>query len=177
MRRRLLPANTFLESKRDHPDAAVAVIIESFRQDISLLLIRRSERSGDYWSGQISFPGGHKTPIDRTFLETAIRESSEEVGISLETHILLGVLPPVYARTHRVKVAPFVFQLKNSVEIHPNNEVATAFWVPISELEKSPVIRSKVKVERVFVVDSYVYKENIIWGLTFRIINLLLGKK
>ena len=83
----------------------------------------------------------------------------------------------MYARTHRVKVAPFVFQLKNSVEIHPNNEVATAFWVPISELEKSPVIRSKVKVEGVFVVDSYVYKENIIWGLTFRIINLLLGRK
>jgi len=107
-----------------------------------------------------------------------MRESNEEVGILLEEHTVLGVLPLVYARTHPVRVAPFVFQLKNSVEIHSNIEVATAFWVPINELENRPVVKSKVKVEGgVLIVDSYVYKEDVIWGLTFRIINLLLDRK
>ena len=179
LRRRLLPADTDLESKRDHPpDAAVAVIIESFRTDTSLLLIRRTERNGDPWSGQIAFPGGHKTSSDRSFLETAIRESNEEVGISLKKHAVLGVLPLVYARSHRIRVAPFVFQLKTSVEIRPNMEVANTFWVPVNELANSPVIKSKVRDEEgELVADSFIYRENLIWGLTFRIINLLLGSE
>jgi len=165
------------ESEGNHPDAAVAVIIDPFRFDTSILLIRRTERSGDPWSGQMAFPGGYKAADDRTFLETAIREANEEVGIPLGQHTVLGVLPLVYARTRRVKVAPFVFLLRKSVQIHTSFEVSDTFWVPVSDLAGSAVIRREVEVEEGrLMVDSYSYRENVIWGLTFRIINMLLGK-
>lgn len=177
LRRRLLTTDRVLKSEEGHrPDAAVAVIIKTSGSTSSLLLIRRTERRGDPWSGQIAFPGGHRAASDRSFLETAIRETFEEVGISLRDHTLLGVLPLVYARTRRVKVAPFIFQLKTSVELRPNMEVAAAFWVPVSELVHSKVVRSKVRVEESeLTVDSYIYGENVIWGLTLRIIKILLG--
>ena len=178
LRRRLLPADYDLESEEGYlPDAAVAVIIDSSQTSSSLLLIRRTARSGDPWSGQIAFPGGHRALGDRSFLETAIRETNEEVGISLRNHTALGVLPLLYARTRRIRVAPFVFQLKTNVKLRPNMEVANAFWVPVKELAHSKVTRSKVRVdERDLTVDSYIYGENVIWGLTLRIIRTLLGR-
>lgn len=177
LRRRLLLPDHVSVKKENFPDAAVAVIIKSSQSTSSLLLIRRTERNGDPWSGQIAFPGGHRAPADRSFLETAIREADEEVGISLRAHTMLGVLPPVHAHTNRIRVAPFVFQLKGRVKLRPNREVADAFWVPVNELGHSKVVRSKIRVEKCErTVDSYVVGENMIWGLTFRIIRILLGR-
>ena len=74
-------------------------------------------------------------------------------------------------------MAPFVFLLRKSVQIHTSFEVSDTFWVPVSELAGSAVIRREVEVEEGrLMVDSYSYRENVIWGLTFRIINMLLGK-
>ena len=176
LRRRLLLTDRVLESEQDHPpEAAVAVILNASTS--SLLLIRRTERLGDPWSGQIAFPGGHRAIGDHSFLETAIRETNEELGISLRDHTVLGALPLVYARTRRVRVIPFVFQLETSVALHPNMEVADAFWVSVDDLAQSKVVRSKVRVEKSeYTVDSYVYGENVIWGLTLRIIKILLGR-
>ena len=176
LRNRLEPTDQIFESADDRPDAAVAVIIDSSHSNGSLLLIQRTERIADPWSGQVAFPGGRRARDDRSLLETAIRETEEEVGISLRDHSLLGALPVVYARTRRVKVAPFVFELKTSVEVRPNVEVANVFWVSVNDLALSKPVRSKVDVDqRELIVDSYVYEEHIIWGLTLRIIKILLG--
>lgn len=110
-------------------------------------------------------------------MDTAIREAGEEVGINLREHEMLGALPLVFAHTRRMRVAPFVFRLNKAVRVQPNREVADSFWVPLSELAEASATRSEVRVEEgKLTTDSYVYKGNVIWGLTFRIINLLLGK-
>jgi NADH pyrophosphatase NudC (nudix superfamily) len=110
-------------------------------------------------------------------LDTAIRETGEEVGISLLQHEMLGALPYVYARSGSVRVAPFVFQLRAGVEIQRNVEVADAFWLALAEIVNSEVTRSEVCTQGgKLVTNSYIYKGRVIWGLTFRIINLLIGR-
>lgn len=178
LKRRLLPEGLLLKSgKLGLPVAAVAIIINPKDQGGSVLLIKRTERQGDPWSGQMAFPGGHKAENDQTFLETAVREAREEVGIQLREHELLGVLPLVYTRSRHVVVAPFVFQLKTDVRIQLNEEVAESFWAPLSELEEVKVSKSEVHVEEGnLTVDSYIYRGHVIWGLTFRIINILVNR-
>jgi 8-oxo-dGTP pyrophosphatase MutT (NUDIX family) len=167
-----------LPVKSDIPVASVAVIINPEDRGGSLLLIRRIERKGDPWSGQIGFPGGHKSPSDQGFLQTAIRETEEEVGIKLNEHQLLGSLPLVTTRSRLVQVAPFVFALKSMVPVQLNGEVAENFWVPLPELARFEVKRRKVQAEKLELeVNSYEYQGHIIWGLTFRILNLLLGRR
>lgn len=84
----------------------------------------------------------------------------------------------MYARTRQVQVAPFIFQLKTSVILKSNEEVAEKFWVPLSILDVSEVERTEVKVEEgKLSVDGYIYGGNTVWGLTFRIINILLDRK
>ena len=90
---------------------------------------------------------------------------------------LLGVLPLVYSQSRRVRVAPFVFQLRTRVEIQPNQEVADTFWLALSDIANNVITKAKVQVENGNrVTDSYIYRGNVIWGLTFRIINILLDK-
>lgn len=179
LKNRLRHESSVLESmKNERPEAAVAIIIDPRHQGGSLLLIKRTEREGDPWSGQIAFPGGHKSTSDRAFLETAMREASEEVGIQLREHEVLGVLPLVYSRTRLVLVAPFVFQLKKDVIVRLNEEVAESFWAPLGDLSRIEATKSEVKVEDGrLTVNSYVFEDHVIWGLTFRIINILLSKR
>ena len=156
--------------------AAVAIIIDPEERGGSILMIRRREREDDPWSGQIAFPGGRKSRKDRGLSDAAIREAREEVGIHLNDHLLLGHLPLVATRSHQMRVLPFVFQLNSHVKVHVNEEVAEAFWVPLTDLERLEVGRRKVRVEEdVLTVDSYKYEGHVIWGLTFRITNLLLA--
>lgn len=178
LRNRLLLPNSFRESGEEPPVAAVAIIINPNDRDGSMLFIKRTERRGDPWSGQIAFPGGRKSPIDKTLAETAVRETLEEVGIQLTGHELLGSFPIVTTRSQRLRVLPFVFQLKSTVSIRVNEEVADAFWVPLSDLEGLEAESREVRVdEGTLSTDSYVLAGRVIWGLTFRIINLLLERE
>lgn len=161
----------------NEPVSAVAIIINTNRGTASILLIRRRDRQGDPWSGQIAFPGGHKSNEDQTLLQTAIRETSEEVGINLRDHELLGALPVIYSRTRRMPVLPFVFGLRVDSQVRLNDEVAESFWVPLQDLASVGSSTSEVEVEQGKLrVECYVYDEHVIWGLTFRIINVLLNK-
>jgi 8-oxo-dGTP pyrophosphatase MutT (NUDIX family) len=110
-------------------------------------------------------------------LQTAIRETREEVGIVLNRRELLGALPIVTTHSRRVQVAPFVFALESNVMVQMNREVAETFWLPLVELNRLEVKRREVQVEEGRLeANSFVYEGRIIWGLTFRILNLLLGR-
>jgi 8-oxo-dGTP pyrophosphatase MutT (NUDIX family) len=178
LRERLLAQPPLQSLEKDLAVASVAIVINPEDRCGSILLIRRTERSGDPWSGQISFPGGHKSPADQSLLQTAIREAEEEVGVELLQHELLGALPLVLTRSRRVQVAPFVFALEFMVTVRVNREVAESFWIPLVDLAHLEPLRRTVRVEEGDLeVSSYGYQGHIIWGLTFRIINLLLGRK
>jgi len=162
----------------DLPVAGVAVIIDPTDRGGSILLIRRRELKGDPWSGQIAFPGGRMSTSDRDLLETAMREAKEEVGVQLKDHQLLGHLPLTETRSRRMRVLPSAFQLKSTVVLRSNVEVAETFWVPLADFEKLEIKNSKVKVDDgTLRVPSYEYEGHVIWGLTFRILNLLLNRK
>ncbi len=156
----------------------MAIIIDPELSGGSVLLIRRVEREGDPWSGQVAFPGGRRGPNDKTLLDTAVREAWEEVGIGLREHELFGVLSLVPTRSGRIVIAPFVFRLKAKVAVRTNEEVAERIWVPLSELQTAPVSKTDVQVEEGrLVVDAYIIRGHVIWGLTFRIINQLLQRE
>lgn len=177
LRDRLLPQNSVRESG-GLPVAAVAIIINPNDRGGSVLFIKRTERGGDPWSGQIAFPGGRKSPVDKDLAETAVRETEEEVGIPLTDHELLGQLPIVATRSRQMRVLPFVFQLNSTVSIRVNEEVSDAFWVPLSDLRGLEAESREVRVdEGILSANSYVVDGRVIWGLTFRIINLLLDKE
>ena len=157
--------------------AAVAVVIVP--DPDSILLIRRAERTGDPWSGHMALPGGRRDRADRDLVATAIREIAEEVGIELSPAELSGALEDVIPRTPvlpPIAVRPFVFLPAARPELVLNPEVASARWVPLSDL-MGPGAHHPVQLEvagQSREVQAYQLQDAIVWGMTERILTALL---
>ena len=63
--------------------SAVAIILQEIEAEVRILMIKRAESDGDAWSGQMAFPGGHMDPGDRHGFAVAVRETQEEIGLTL----------------------------------------------------------------------------------------------
>lgn len=63
--------------------------------DPEVLFIKRASRVGDRWTGHVALPGGKRDPEDVDDKAAAIRETSEEVGLSLTADdcVYVGNLP------------------------------------------------------------------------------------
>ncbi len=157
--------------------AAVAVVLHDEPSGPRVLLMKRVERAGDPWSGHISLPGGRHEPEDPDLLATAIRETHEELGISLAGTRVVGNLPvlqPYTSGPAGIEVAPFVFVTPVAVEPQPSAEAEAAFWLPV-ELAASGALDATYTypgTDRQF--PSWQYESYTIWGLTWRILRDLL---
>lgn len=164
----------------DLPDASLAgVAVLTVPNPDAVLLIRRADRQGDPWSGHMGLPGGRLDAGDRDLLATAIRETQEEVGVTLDPDSLLGVLDDVTPRTplpRPVVVRPFIFALPERPRLNPNVEVSFTLWVSLEELRSSGVYREallRIRGEdRSF--PAYHLGPHVVWGLTERILTPLL---
>jgi 8-oxo-dGTP pyrophosphatase MutT (NUDIX family) len=149
-----------------------AVLIPVFRENgtFHLLLTRRTEDVETH-KGQISFPGGMREG-EEPFLETALRETFEEVGIESSSIEPLGRFHD-YVSITRFRVTTFVgfirapFETKRQV-----NEVAEILHVPFDIFldPGNPLIRKQTVPGRELDVYTYPYGTHQIWGLTARII-------
>jgi 8-oxo-dGTP pyrophosphatase MutT (NUDIX family) len=81
---------------RENPfvNSAIAFLIIPYEdRPYDLVLIRRTKREDDKHAGEMSFPGGKVDPeFDKTYIDTALRETEEELGIPRNKIILLGCL-------------------------------------------------------------------------------------
>jgi len=176
---RALEAREARRAERDEPygEAAVAVILRpSAVSGAELLLIRRAEREGDPWSGQIGLPGGRIDRTDPSLEATAIRETHEEVGIDLaRAGEILGALDELRPRTPHLPpiiVRPYVAVVHEAVDLRPNREVAEARWVSLDALlAPAARVRTKVSVRGMTLhVEAVQHEAFIVWGMTERIL-------
>lgn len=146
----------------------------------AILVIRRAFRSGDPWSGHLALPGGRQDPDDEDLLATAIREAAEEVGLVLDRSELVRTLDDVIPRTPTlppIAVRPFVFRLQQRPVIVPNIEVAAAEWIELAALT-DPAAHREIDVDIAGTgrrVPAYVTRFGNVWGMTERILTLLLA--
>jgi 8-oxo-dGTP pyrophosphatase MutT (NUDIX family) len=161
------------------PRAAVVLLLRETPAGLEMLLIKRAERDDDPWSGHVALPGGREEPSDASLQHTALRETKEETGIDLEHDgEVLGVLEPLHpqARPMAVVVQPFVAALRKEAALVTSDEVAEAFWVPLTTFTgPDTATESDVRVNGTDIrVPSFRHGQYVIWGLTERIIRQLL---
>ena len=112
-RRAAAPAGRLGRRSSSADEAAVALVFAGRDGDLRLCFIRRATHPRDPWSGQMALPGGRATPADASLCAAAVRETHEEVGLSLARARYLGALPPIalvrHGRPTTGSVAPFVF--------------------------------------------------------------------
>jgi len=156
--------------------AAIALTLRpSADGEPELLMIRRAEVEGDPWSGHIACPGGRMDPDDVDLAHTAMRETLEETGVDLARDgRILGALDDVAPRTPALPplvIRPFVAVVAREAVTIPSDEVAEAFWVPLSAFLHPPSWgRAMVPIRGVGSreVEVFRYGQFVVWGLTHR---------
>lgn len=160
-----------LSGGRGHCPAAVLVPLVARGQVPTVLLTRRTDHLHHH-PGQISFPGGRVEDADTSPIDTALRETEEEIGLDRRHIELIGTLPDYLTGTG-FRVTPVVGLVTPPFELTLDAfEVAEAFEVPLSHFldPANHEQHSIVHEGRVRQFHAMPYQGYFIWGATAGII-------
>ena len=114
--------------------AGVLLLLFPYKDKLSTVYIVRTEDGGEH-SGQICLPGGAVENADNDIIETALRETQEEIGTKKESIEILGSLTPLYVPPSNYCVFPVVGFCEVKPEFIPNpSEVADIIIAPLENL-------------------------------------------
>jgi len=137
-----------------------------------LSLIKRSKYKGVH-SGQICLPGGKQEKEDTSIWNTAKRECTEELGISLTQDKPLFSLTPTYIPPSNFMLSPFVAVENYYPSFNLNKrEVAAHLELPLDELMNFQ-IKELILEEDTYSdkkVPGFIFDNHFIWGATAKIL-------
>ena len=135
--------------------------------DPTLLLTRRTEQLQDH-AGQVSFPGGGREQADTDAVQTALRETEEEIGLGREHLEVVGFLDG-YLTVSGYAVTPVVALVAPGFELRLDPlEVAEVFEVPLAFLADplNRQVRQRRLGDRDVSYYVFEYGPHFIWGAT-----------
>lgn len=174
--------NDYESDKNLLRQSGVLLLLYLKRDIPHFVLMKRSSKLRTH-SGQISLPGGQKDKTDRCYYQTAIRETNEELGVTVEYIQALGKLTPLYIPISNFMVHPFVSYAERSLNFVANDaEVEQVLEIPISRLLDNECVteESWEKRGKSYRRPFFAVGEHKVWGATAMILSefreLLLGK-
>lgn len=181
---RLIPASLTGESGNDpamapgavagSTEAAVLVPLIERPAGMTVLLTQRTDHLRDH-AGQISFPGGRVEAHDRDSVDTALRETEEEIGLARDRVDVVGCLDTCLTGTG-FRVVPVVGLIGADLNLGALEldafEVAEAFEVPLAFVLDPANHERRTAVARGRRREFYVlpYRDRYIWGATARML-------
>lgn len=139
---------------------------------LNLLLTKRTD-DVEHHKGQISFPGGMVDEGDRSDIDTALRETEEEIGIPRSAIVTLGLLDDIHIPTGFI-VTPVVGYIDCSPEVHTNpGEVAEVLVIPFHKFFDPALHRTEERLLRGAMRSIHIYTvwKEPVWGATAHIIH------
>lgn len=161
---------------KDSSTAAVLLLLYPVNNQPWIVFIKRPEYEGAH-SGQVSFPGGKVEASDKSLYDTALRETSEELGITTSDLNFIGPLSPLHIPVSAFDVHPFIASCNQKPKWNPDpNEVTYILETSIENLLKPETAKKEIwtiRNEKVEVPFFHVENEKI-WGATAMIISEFL---
>jgi 8-oxo-dGTP pyrophosphatase MutT (NUDIX family) len=149
---------------------AVLVPLVTTGSNYKVLYTRRTGKVRDH-KNQISFPGGMREKQDTSLIETALRETQEEIGLDPKVIDILGRLQDLYTPTG-YRITPIVGLVSAPLILIPNpHEIEEIFQVPLTHLlnRKNMQVQKAEFFGKSFDLPAFKFRQHTIWGATGRI--------
>ncbi|MBK3518297.1 NUDIX hydrolase [Carboxylicivirga marina] len=157
--------------------SSVLILLYKKNDEWCIPLIQRPKYDGAH-SGQVSFPGGKLEEGDRSFLDTALREAEEEVGINRNELSFIAELSSLYIPNSNFIVYPQVCVTEfEPLFIPDRREVESIIEVPICQLLAPDTVDRFQRNINGTIVDAPFYKidDYMIWGATAMMLSEFLS--
>jgi 8-oxo-dGTP pyrophosphatase MutT (NUDIX family) len=165
----------------NRPHRRVAsVLVPVFRDtdtELRAVFVIRGE-SGVH-GGQLAFPGGKKDVEDKTLLETALRESEEEIGLTRAQITVLAELEPQDTQTTGFSVHPFLARITQPFDLTPQPGEIKGIITPLVKAVCDPTVRREESfwfptwTQPVMIPCVPVEGGPLLWGLTLRLVDVI----
>jgi len=153
--------------------AVLALFYPNKKGETCFLLTQRASYNGTH-SAQISFPGGKIEKSDKNLIETALRETFEEVGVLKDKITVVREITDVYIPPSNFLATPFIAYTNKKPNFITNHEVDHAFDVLLKDLLDDHNITSiNITTSYAKNIDVPCFKLNnyIVWRATAMILN------
>lgn len=147
--------------------AATLLLLYPHQEGLHFLLTRRSDAFRNH-AGQISLPGGRQEQGE-SLLQTALRETCEEVGVCAEDIEILGELTDLYIPPSNFQVQPFVgYSQQRPTWQQQATEVTELIETPLHLLLDDSLKKEGATEIRGNLVDIFWYEVqgHQVWGAT-----------
>lgn len=146
---------------------------------LRLVLVRRGERGRH--GGQLAFPGGKREAGDASLLDTALRETCEEIGLGKEQIQVLAPLPVLTTQSSGFCITPFLVRVTPPPQWRwQAGEIAEVIEAPLAEMadpeahgEALEPWPGSAELRR---VAFYRVGPHRLWGVSYRILQPLLPR-
>lgn len=163
----------YLKQFPEHKVSCVLFLLYPSGEKTHFALIERTSGGGVH-GGQISLPGGKNETSDKSYWNTAVRETEEEIGVNRNEISLLGQMTDLFIPASKFRVFPHVGYVVNEPEFVPNkNEVKN-----IIHADLSLFLSGEIKFKKEFKTSYgklpapyFKYQDYEIWGATAMIIS------
>lgn len=146
----------------------VMVLLYPDEQGIHIPLMKRPEYDGAH-SGQVSFPGGKLEDVDTDLIDTALRETHEEIGVPKEQIEVIGNLSELFIIASNFKVLPTVGVIREKPNFIPDPiEVADVLPMAINALNDYSIRSVKEMRFPPYTIFSPYFdvRGEVVWGAT-----------
>ena len=158
-----------IDIKKGANEGAVLILLYKKNGEVYFPLTQRHEYDGAH-SGQISFPGGKGEDKDESVVQTALRETEEEIGVDQSSVKIIGRLTDLFIIASNFNVRPVI----GFVDAPPNfvvdsREVAHVIEVSISQLLNDAILKEKeivFKNKYSLTAPYFDFDGHHVWGAT-----------
>ena len=151
----------------DYRLASVLVVIYGKKP---VVVMTEKPRHMKFHAGEISFPGGKLDQNDSDLLETALRETREEIGLMITKDQVVGQLKPVVTLNSRFMILPFVSVIDTIPPLSANAEVEEIFHISLDSFLKTMARDPDPSHNLIQEMYTFEYENKIVWGASARIL-------
>ncbi len=168
-----------IKPKFDHSlppkPGSVMILLYPDGGQVKFPLTKRHEYLGAH-GGQVSLPGGKAEPGE-TAIETALRETEEEIGVKAQQIKVIGELSQFFVMPSNFMVIPVVgFVEQRPVYQAQQSEVVRIIEGDISDLIRPDAIRTKeILAAKMYpmLAPHFEIEGEVVWGATAMMLNEL----
>lgn len=166
--------NPHLETGGKYRLASVLVVIYGKEP---IIIMTEKPKHMKFHAGEISFPGGKLDSDDSDLLETALRETSEEIGLTISRDQVIGQLEPVVTLNSGFLILPFVSVVDEIPPLSANCEVEKIFHIPLDSFLETMANDPDPSHNIIQEMFTFEYQNQIVWGASARILKQIHSLK